>query len=696
MKKPQENNQKTNQPLQKRNFSIDILFILFIFSFTLAIYIKTLSHSVYFGDSGEFITAAATLGIAHPPGYPLYTMLAHLFTYLPFGTLPFKVNLFSAVTSSLTLVFVYLSVLKLTGNRLAALGGSLFLAFSYLFWLYSLVAEVFSLNNLFISIIIFLSILIFKNPNDKKLFYILSFVFGLALTNHHTILFLTPSLLFLILTTNPKNLLNPKFIILASLFFILGLLPYLYLPIRASQNPILNWGDPDTLGRFFNHVLRRDYGTFSLSPGARGELNLNTLFFYTTSLFKQFVWIGGILGLIGLTFVFLANKKIFFFLLLAFFFLGLVFIIMTRTPIDNILVKAAIERFFIASHVIFSLWICLGIVAISNFLPKILKPAAILVPFLFIIPLFFDFSKVDQSKNFLYEEYGKKIFESLPQNSFFITFGDKGTMISRYLQIAQGLRPDITVANFHFIPDKPYQANLKQRHPNLSFPWDKFAPGKLSSIEAAKIICQEVVPKYPTFIENLNTAFSPQDNKDCSYHPFGGLISLDVKEKQKNITELTNEDKTFWQPLQKTLEKIQVPDLRTKVVLAGYADAKAFLGIMFSDLGELKLAEKAYHDAHQISPDSSIGPRLLAKMYFEKGQYNDAILWGERSIEADRIVASEPYKWIGVAYLKGKNDKEKATYYFQKYLSLTGGSPTEKAGLEQLIKEFETEPTRSN
>src|SRR3989344_5676375 len=138
----------------KKDFLINFLIPSIIFSFTLTVYILTLSRSVYFGDSGEFIAVAKVLGIAHPPGYPLYTMIAHLFTYLPFGNIAFRVNLFSAVTSSLTIVVVYFACLKLTKNRLASASASLFLAFFYIFWIYSLVAEVFSLNNLFVATII--------------------------------------------------------------------------------------------------------------------------------------------------------------------------------------------------------------------------------------------------------------------------------------------------------------------------------------------------------------------------------------------------------------------------------------------------------------------------------------------------------------------------------------------------------------
>src|SRR3990172_6909542 len=166
----------------KKIFLTDLIPALGIFGSTLIVYILTLSRSVYFGDSGELIAVARTLGIAHPPGYPLYTMIAHLFTYLPFGNLAFRVNLFSAVTSSLTIVVVYFICLKLTKNRLASISASLFLAFSYLFWLYSLVAEVFSLNNLFVTLIILVSISIFENPKNLKLFYLLSFLFLLPTT----------------------------------------------------------------------------------------------------------------------------------------------------------------------------------------------------------------------------------------------------------------------------------------------------------------------------------------------------------------------------------------------------------------------------------------------------------------------------------------------------------------------------------
>ena len=86
----------------------------FLFLLTFGVYLFTLAPSVApQGDSGELVTVAYTLGIAHHPGYPLYTLLAHLFTKIPFGSVAWRVNLFSAVCHSATVVVVYWIILKI-------------------------------------------------------------------------------------------------------------------------------------------------------------------------------------------------------------------------------------------------------------------------------------------------------------------------------------------------------------------------------------------------------------------------------------------------------------------------------------------------------------------------------------------------------------------------------------------------------
>src|SRR2546423_6170237 len=82
------------------------------------LYFFTAARDIVVGDTPELITAAVTLGVAHPPGYPLFTMLGHLFSLIPFGPIPFRVNLLSVVCDSLTIGVVYLIAARLTRSQL--------------------------------------------------------------------------------------------------------------------------------------------------------------------------------------------------------------------------------------------------------------------------------------------------------------------------------------------------------------------------------------------------------------------------------------------------------------------------------------------------------------------------------------------------------------------------------------------------
>src|SRR6185503_17540515 len=90
-------------------------------------------------DGGDLITAAATLGVAHPTGYPTYLLLAHLFQYLPIGDLAFRTNLLSAAAALLAAACVYGIVHNLDGAatwRSSAAGtiAALSLGLAPVFW----------------------------------------------------------------------------------------------------------------------------------------------------------------------------------------------------------------------------------------------------------------------------------------------------------------------------------------------------------------------------------------------------------------------------------------------------------------------------------------------------------------------------------------------------------------------------------
>src|SRR5713101_5597048 len=107
------------------------------------LYFLTAARDIVVCDSPELIMAAVTLGVAHAPGYPLFTMLGHLFSLLPFGSIPFRVNMLSVLCDSIAVGIVYLTAARLVRSRTAAAVAALALAVNPTYWEWSLAAEVF-------------------------------------------------------------------------------------------------------------------------------------------------------------------------------------------------------------------------------------------------------------------------------------------------------------------------------------------------------------------------------------------------------------------------------------------------------------------------------------------------------------------------------------------------------------------------
>ena len=151
------------------NGKMNYLFLIAVFSITLFLYINTMSPTIPpYRDSGELITVIDTLGVAHPPGYPLYTILGKLFSFLPVGSVAFRINLFSSVCGALTVIFLIMTILELNRSLfrntmkshriIFAVSAGLLFGFSYLFWYLSIVAEIYTLDSMFIALLILLLI----------------------------------------------------------------------------------------------------------------------------------------------------------------------------------------------------------------------------------------------------------------------------------------------------------------------------------------------------------------------------------------------------------------------------------------------------------------------------------------------------------------------------------------------------------
>src|SRR6266516_3324137 len=154
-----------------------------VFLIALLLYSWTLAPTVTLTDSGELIVVAHGLGVAHPPGFPLWVILAHLASLVPLGNVAVRINFSSALFAALASAMLTLVVAELmiaasylparkggaqqrkravdSGiDRLLvfapALGAGLLMAFSRTLWSYATIAEVYTLNTLLILIVFFL------------------------------------------------------------------------------------------------------------------------------------------------------------------------------------------------------------------------------------------------------------------------------------------------------------------------------------------------------------------------------------------------------------------------------------------------------------------------------------------------------------------------------------------------------------
>ena len=183
---------------------LDVLLASILGIGSLTLYVRTLAPSLLFGDAAEFQTIAYTLGIGHPTGYPVYILLAKLFTFLPVGDIAYRVNLISAVAAALTVSLIYLILRKLGAWQVPAVLSVFFLAFAALFWKHASIAEIYATSALCLAFILY-SILTWKESENPRWLFAAGLVGGLSLGIHTTVaLSGVAILLYLVLSTRQR------------------------------------------------------------------------------------------------------------------------------------------------------------------------------------------------------------------------------------------------------------------------------------------------------------------------------------------------------------------------------------------------------------------------------------------------------------------------------------------------------------
>lgn len=326
-----------------------------LYLMTLAPSVVTFEVASY--DATHLQTVAYVLGIGHPTGYPTFVMLGKLFTYLPVGEVAYRVNLSSALYGSLAVLAVYMVSLRLTGGRvLAAAAGGVSFGLTEGLWSQSVIAEVYSLNALFIGATFYVFLLWRDTKNDRYL-VLGAFLCGLSLTNHLTSGLLVPSAFIFVWLVDRRRFLDAKLLAKCALVFSFGLLPYLYLPLRAFMNPPLLYADTSNLKDFLWFITG---GSFKGQMFAFGPAQLPERFTrYLIDLSEQFPFIALVAAVVGIGTLFIRDRAAF--ALLGFFGCATLFYALEYSILD-------IAEYFLPTYLVLAIAVSAGVMVFEEIL----------------------------------------------------------------------------------------------------------------------------------------------------------------------------------------------------------------------------------------------------------------------------------------------------------------------------------------
>lgn len=418
-----------------------MLFIVVLFSLLI-----TMAPTVYTLDSAEFALGAKTLGFVHAPGYPLYLVLAHIFTYLPLGDIAYRVNLFSAVCLALTAPVLYDLLYILIQKRWVAVTSTLIFIWSHYAWINGLVAEIYGPQLFTLCVTGWLLAQLYQRhlrgaPYEKlPLFTGLWYGFTVAMVPS-SILFAGGLVVSYLLLRTPW-----KTALLAALLSVVTFcIPLSYFPLRAQADPVLNMaGNYDPVGNFQPIDLETPAGIWSVIRCEQFE----ELFFaegYFPSMDRlldflhwftgNFLGVGVIIGLVGGYILYVKKRRL--------FFVWLIFLL-PYTYFFLVYGAADVEMMFSPTYLVWTIALAYGLDWSTEDQSRAVKYAVAAVAIgLF---LFVNFPLVDVSSDTQIYDEAEAVLNYLPPDS--LLFGQWLDVVPlQYIQQVDKLRQDVTLYN---------------------------------------------------------------------------------------------------------------------------------------------------------------------------------------------------------------------------------------------------------
>jgi hypothetical protein len=478
-----------------------LLLALLVSAFAFIVYQFTIAPGISFIDAGELATDCYTLGIAHPTGYPLFTLVGFIIAHLPFGSVIFQLNEMAALFTALGAGSLFLLSREIFAhwfNRrvkaaaqkpsrgksaassrapesipydpeiatIAAVVVALVGAFSETWWEQSTSIEVYPIHLFLIPLaLLFFLRMLRKEAGAKPARdgFLFAATLGLAFTNHLTTVLLAPATMYAFFACYGLNATAFKRIVWLAGPFLGTLLIYLYLPLRSAQYPLMDWGHPADLTLFLKHVTGGQYKIWMFKGGSAGR---NWKYFFG-SLDSEFSFIGRLLSLLGIVGFALSIRprrvNVLVFSLLLFF--GCLLYAINYDIHD-------IDSYFLLAYITYAIWIGAGLLWLSHLIGsgKFASRVVQVGGTLFVLMLLaLNYSSVDESGNHMVDDYTQNQLRNLPPNAIiFSAAWDFWVSGAFYYQNIQKFRPDVLVVDRAMLRDRPwYFEYLKKRAPDV-------------------------------------------------------------------------------------------------------------------------------------------------------------------------------------------------------------------------------------
>jgi hypothetical protein len=508
------------------------------------LYGVTLAPTTSFWDTSEYIATAHILGIPHPPGNPLFVVLARAWESLlaPLGlSVAVRINLFSATMSALAHGFWFLVVHHVlrhfSRDRAFPLVGAftavLLSATAFTVWNQSNVNEkVYTVSLFTIALLSWLAVHWRENVGrgkDDNLLVLMVFILALSVGNHLMAFLAVPAIVLFVLLVHPRTLLNWRLYLASAVATFLGLTIHLYLPLRAGLDPLINEASPtcESLGGALLSILTWGMGGCENLSDAlqRTQYAKPSVWERMAPLHMQYVhylqyfdwqWARALqgtqavfavarlpftllftgLGVYGLVEHFRRDRKTWWYLFTLFGTLsvGLVFYLNFKygyflsSPSGSIADHEVRERdyFFIVSFSVWGLWAGMGIALLWRRLAGVMRESYLKAAPLLLIatfPLVLNWTWASRAGDYSARDWAYNLLMSVEPYGILFTNGDNDTFPLWYLQEVEGIRRDVTVIVTSYLNIDWYAFQLRR----LTTPCPE---GVDPASDRTRIICQ--------------------------------------------------------------------------------------------------------------------------------------------------------------------------------------------------------------